>query len=66
MIYNFNLNDKEIKNLKKWEKRLPPPKENINYSFWYKFTPTGIGTTITVGRTDIPEYDKNITDYDSW
>lgn len=66
MEHNFKLNDKEIKNFEKWEKSLPQLQKNIKYSFWYKFTPTGIGDAITVGRTDIPEYDKNITDYDAW
>jgi hypothetical protein len=70
MPFKFELTAKEEKKFKKWKKKLPKIKQNnfgtVDGNYWFKFIPTGIGDVVYVGRSDIPELDENITDYDSW
>jgi hypothetical protein len=65
---NFELLEKEEKKFNKWAKKLPKVKhKNLgNSNIWLKFTYTGIGIRVDVGRNDVPNLDKDITDYDSW
>lgn len=66
-MITFTINSIEEETFKKWRKKLPKPKKKIGFSnIWFKFTPTGIGVKVDVGRNDIPKFDKDITDYDSW
>lgn len=66
----FELTDKEVKKYNKWKKKLPEVDEGkfgaAGGGYWFKFIPTGIGDIVLAGRDDVPEFDINLTDYDSW
>ncbi len=70
MSYNFDLSPSEEEKYNKWLNKLPQISAGhfgaAGGGHWFKFIPTGIGCIIIVGRSDVPELDENITDYDSW
>ena len=60
----FSLNEKEEKKLKKWQNAIKEIYgEYGSYSF--TFTPTGIGTGISV-YSKLVDKELDITDLDSW
>ncbi len=64
----FELSPKQEIEYKKWKDSLPKV-ENfaaIGGGYWFKFTPTGLGTVLEVGRTDVPHLDINLTEWDIW
>lgn len=65
----FELSDKEIKRankfIKKQEKKYPTIPTAMGGRFNYIFTPTGIGTGVSI-RDAQENIEKNITDYDLW
>lgn len=60
----FDLNEKELATLEAWQKEIKNKFGNYG-GFKYTFTPTGIGTGISV-YSDLLDESLNITDYDSW
>lgn len=68
--YKFELSLTEAEEYQKWRDSLPVLEKGyfgtIGGGYWFTFTPTGIGVVVVVGRSDVPKYDKDITDYDSW
>lgn len=66
----FELTEKEVKRYNKWKKKLPEIDQTkfgaAGGGYWFKFIPTGIGDVVLAGRSDVPELDINLTDYDSW
>jgi hypothetical protein len=63
--FKFQLNEDEIAKFKEWKKllkKLPPAAIGGSYTFC--FTPTGVGTSVTVVRIDGQKID--LTDYDKW
>lgn len=60
----FQLSDKELKALKKWQKAIKKKYgEYGNFSF--TFTTTGIGYSVSV-YSDLMDESINITDYGCW
>lgn len=63
------MNDKEKKAAEAWiskqRKKKKSPDTAIGGRFSYIFTPTGIGTAVTI-RDGLTGEEKNITDYDTW
>jgi hypothetical protein len=60
----FELNKNQQLKYELWKASLP---NIINRgSYWFKFTHTGIGTGVLVGRSDVPEHDMDLTDYESF
>lgn len=57
----FTLNDIELENYNKWEKKLP--KKYMKSPISFIFTYTGIGIAISVKRGN---KEKDITDYSCW
>jgi len=68
--YRFELSDIEINKYNQWLETLPQVPSGyfgvVGGGYWFKFTPTSIGTVVTAGRDDVPEMDINLTDFDSW
>jgi len=70
MSIKFELNEKETERFNKWKKTLPKLDEGYfgaaGGGYWFKFIPTGIGTVVVAGRSDVPDMDINLTDFDNW
>lgn len=70
MQYKFELDETEKNHYEEWRKTLPkiPPNYfgSAGGGYWFKFTPTGLGTIVTAGRDDVPEMDIDLTNFDSW
>jgi len=68
--YRFELDHAEIAKYEAWLKTLPKIENGAfgaaGGGYWFKFTPTGIGTLVKAGRVDVPELDIDLTDFDSW
>jgi len=68
--YKFELTNIEINKYNEWLKTLPELPEGYfgaaGGGYWFKFTPTGLGTIVTAGRDDVPKMDIDLTDFDSF
>ena len=67
--FEYEFSDKEQEKLEKWFKKMKKKeaksiKPAIGGAYTYCFTPTGIGTSVTVKHANGEEID--ITDYGSW
>jgi hypothetical protein len=61
----FELDEEQVKKYQAWRKKLKKlPPATIGGGETFCFTPTGLGTAVTVKRVDGEEI--NLTDYDKW
>lgn len=62
---SFEITSEQFEKLRAWKNDLPKKKFGaIDFGYTYCFTPTGIGESLVVTRSD--GYEINLTDYDMW
>ena len=70
IMYKFELSKNQIEKYESWDKSLPKLEPGhfgaSGGGYWFRFTPTGIGDVVVVGRDDVPELDCDLTDWDNF
>ncbi len=69
-MIKFELSQSQLKKYEEWKASLPKIDSGhfgaSGGGYWFKFTPTGIGDIVVVGRDDVPELDCDITDWENF